>query len=107
VTAWEVYEADLGWGPHPVVVVSHPARASRKEFVEILDRSTQRPTRPPQAHEVVLDQSDGLDWPTFCKCDCIYAVPRGELRKHRGSVALERRRHIVRTIIGAHGWNSL
>jgi hypothetical protein len=107
VTAWEVYEADLGWGRHPVVVVSHPARASRKEFVEILDCSTQRPARPPQDHEVVLDQSDGLDWPTFCKCDCIYAVPRGELKKQRGIVALERRRQIVRTLITAHGWNAL
>jgi mRNA-degrading endonuclease toxin of MazEF toxin-antitoxin module len=107
VIAWEVYEADLGWGMHPVVVVSHPARASRKEFVEILDCSTQRSTRPPQDHEVVLDPSDGLDWPTLCKCDCIYAVPRGELKKLRGNVALERRRQIVRAIISAHGWNVL
>lgn len=37
MNAWEVYEADLGWGAHPVVIVSHPARAARKEFVEILD----------------------------------------------------------------------
>jgi mRNA-degrading endonuclease toxin of MazEF toxin-antitoxin module len=107
VTAWEVYEADLGWGSHPVVVVSHPARASRKEFVEILDCSTQRPTRPAQNHEVVLDQSDGMDGPTFCKCDCIYAVPRGALKRHRGNVALERRRQIVRTIVTTHGWNAL
>ena len=107
MTAWEVYEADLGWGPHPVVVVSHPARASRKDFVEILDCSTQRATRPPQDHEVVLDPSDGLDWPTLCKCDCIYAVPRAELKKHRGNVALERRRQIVRCIISSHGWNEL
>jgi mRNA-degrading endonuclease toxin of MazEF toxin-antitoxin module len=107
VTAWEVHEADLGWGPHPVVVVSHPARAARKDFVEILDCSTQRATRLPQDHKVALEASDGLDWPTFCKCDCIYAVPRGELKKHRGTVALERRRQIVRTLISAHGWNAL
>ena len=66
MTAWVVYEADLGWGAHPVVVVSHPARAAHKEFVEILDCTTQRQARPPQDHEVLLDQSDGLDWPTFC-----------------------------------------
>ncbi len=107
MNAWEIYEADLGWGLHPVVVVSHPARAARKEFVEILDCATQRPARLPQDHEVVLDQSDGLDWPTFCKCDCIYAVPRSELKKRRGLVALERRRQIVRTLISAHGWNAL
>lgn len=36
MNAWEVYEADLGWGKHPVVIVSHPARASRKDIVEVL-----------------------------------------------------------------------
>jgi hypothetical protein len=79
LNAWEVYDADLGWGTHPVVIVSHPARAARKEFVEILDCASQRADRPAREHEVVLDVADGLDWPTFCKCDCIYAVPRQEL----------------------------
>lgn len=105
MNAWDVYEADLGWGPHPVVIVSHPARVARKEIVEILDCSSQRAQRPAQDHEVILDASDGMDWPTFCKCDCLYAVPRAELKRHRGSVVLERRRLIVRTIILAHGWN--
>jgi mRNA-degrading endonuclease toxin of MazEF toxin-antitoxin module len=107
MNAWEVYEADLGWGPHPVVVVSHPARAARKEFVEILDCSTQRATRSPQDNEVLLDKTDGMDWATLCKCDCIYAVPRGELKRHRGRVAGDRQRQIVRTIITAHGWNAI
>jgi len=107
VNAWEVYDADLGWGTHPVVIVSHSARAARKEFVEILDCSSQRANRPPREHEVVLNGADGLDWPTFCKCDFIYAVPRGELARRRGVVALERRRQIVRAIIATHGWNAL
>lgn len=107
MNAWEVYEADLGWGNHPVVIVSHPARANRKDIVEVVDCSSQRANRPALAHEVVLDEADGMDWPTFCKCDCIYAVPRAELKRHRGSVAPERRRAIVRTMITAHGWNAL
>jgi mRNA-degrading endonuclease toxin of MazEF toxin-antitoxin module len=107
LNAWEVYEADLGWGNHPVVIVSHPARAARKDFVEIVDCSSQRASRPPQDNEVLLDKSDGMDWPTLCKCDCIYAVPNEELKKRRGSVALERQKQIVRTIITSHGWNAL
>ncbi len=107
MNAWDVYDADLGWGPHPVVIVSHPARAARKEFVEILDCSSQRANRPARDHEVVLDASDGLDRETFCKCDCIYAVPRDELVRQRGIVGEERRRQIVRTLIAAHGWNAL
>lgn len=107
VNAWDVFEADLGWGLHPVVVISHPARAARKEFVEVLDCSSQRATRPPHDNEVLLDKSDGMDWATFCKCDCIFAIPRNELKNHRGAVALERRRQIVRTMITSHGWNTL
>lgn len=107
MNAWEVYEADLGWGAHPVVIVSHPARAARKPFVEILDCSSQRANRLPQEHEVILDGADGLDWPTFCKCDCIYAVPRAELQQRRETASTERRRQIVRTVIATHGWNVL
>ena len=106
MTAWEVWTCDLGWGPHPVVIVSHPARAARKEFVEVLDCSSQRASRPPAENEVLLDQADGLDWPTFCKCDCIFAVPRAELKQNKGAVTAERRRQIVRAIIQSHGWNA-
>ena len=107
MNAWEVYDADLGWGNHPVIVVSHPARAARKEIVEVLDCSSQRANRPPYDNEVVLDEADGLDWPSLCKCDCIYALPRGELKSFRGEVSLERRRQLVRAMIAAHGWNVL
>jgi hypothetical protein len=83
------------------------SRAARKDFLEVLDCSAQRANRPPNENEVILDKADGMDWPTFCKCDCIYAIPRDELKKHRGTVALEHRRQIVRAIIISHGWNAL
>jgi len=104
---WEIWACNLGWGSHPVVVVSHPARAARKEFVEVVDCASQRAQRPPLEHEVLLDEADGLDWPTLCKCDCVFAVPRAELKQCRGSVVAERRRQIVRAIIQSHGWNAL
>jgi hypothetical protein len=90
-----------------VVVISHPARAARKEFVEVVDCASQRAQRSPLEHEVLLDEADGLDWPTLCQCDCVFAVPRGELKQHRGNVVAERRRQIVRAIIQSHGWNTL
>jgi hypothetical protein len=107
VNAWDIFEADLGWGVHPVVIVSHPARAARSEFVEVLDCSSRRAARAANANEIMLDQADGLDWQTFCKCDLIIAVPRAELKRQRGVVGMERRRQIVRTIIATHGWNLL
>jgi PemK-like, MazF-like toxin of type II toxin-antitoxin system len=90
-----------------VVIVSHSARALRKDFVEVVDCASQRANRPPLEHEVLLDEADGLDWPTLCKCDCIFAVPREELKERWGDVSVERRRQIVRGIIQSHGWNAL
>jgi mRNA-degrading endonuclease toxin of MazEF toxin-antitoxin module len=90
--------------PHPAVVVSHPDRASRKPLLEVVMCSTQRATRQAEASEIILDEADGLDWPTICKCDMIYAAPRAELTKARGHVTDTRQATIVRTIIAAHGW---
>jgi hypothetical protein len=104
---WEIWQCDSGWGSHPVVVVSHPARAGRKDYVEVIDCASQRANHPALDHEVLLDEADGLDRATLCKCDCVFAVPRGELKERRGSVTVERRRQIVRSIIQSHGWNAL
>lgn len=94
-----------GWPePHPCVIVSHPDRAGRKDPVEIVMCSTKRAGRRPEIHEIILDEADGMDWPTLCKCDLIYAVPRGQLKQQRGSVSTVRRNLLVRKIIAAHGW---
>jgi len=104
MNAWEVWECELGHGTHPVVIISHPARAARKDVIEILDFSTQRASRPPYPNEVILDVEDGMNWETFCKCDLIYAVRRLDIKNRRGQVTIERQRIIVQTIIRSHGW---
>jgi mRNA-degrading endonuclease toxin of MazEF toxin-antitoxin module len=107
VKAWEVWKCDLGHGPHPVVIVSHPLRAANKPIVEVIDCSTQRAARPPDRHEVLLDTADGMDWETLCKCDCIYAVKKTDLSNCRGLVTVDRRRQIIRAILRAHDWDNL
>lgn len=104
MNAWDIYDCDLGWGPHPVVIVSHPDRVARKNPVELLPCSSQRAGRPPGSSEVLLDEADGLDWPTLCRCDCIYVMPKADLGRKRGTVIPQRRVHIVRVMIQAHGW---
>jgi mRNA-degrading endonuclease toxin of MazEF toxin-antitoxin module len=97
-----------GWPePHPCVVISHAARAANKDPVEVLMCSSKRATRGAQAHEVVLDAADGMDWPTLCKCDLIYIVPKSELKHFRGSVSSARRSILIRTVIAAHGWTEI
>src|SRR5687768_13444284 len=97
-----------GWPePHPCVVISHPSRAANKDTVEVLMCSSKRATREAQPHEVILDDADGMDWPTICKCDLVHTVPKGELKQFRGSVTGPRRKALVRTVIEAHGWPAL
>lgn len=98
--AWEIWTADVH-GEHPVVLVSHQARIDAKPEVVVLQCRTMRPgtEREPRVNEVVLDQADGLDWKTLCRCDLLYSVAKGELRQCRGVVTKERRRIIARKIV--------
>jgi hypothetical protein len=49
------------------------------------------------------DDADGLDWEALCKCDVVYAAPKTELIKRRGSVTAERRRAIAERVIRGLG----
>ncbi|MGO8839481.1 MAG: type II toxin-antitoxin system PemK/MazF family toxin [Limisphaerales bacterium] len=89
---------------HPCVIISHPDRVARKEAVEVLMCSTKRAGREPEPTEFLLDQSDGLDWPTLCKCDLIYSVLKADLKGHKGNVSDERRGPLIRKLIAAHDW---
>ena len=94
-----------GWPEaHPCVVISHPSRTTNKDPVEVLMCSSKRATREAQPNEVILDTADGMDWPTLCKCDLIYAVAKSDLKRLRGTVSAERRKTLIRTVIAAHGW---
>lgn len=104
--AWEIYSFQPpGWPePHPAVIVSHPERVANKPEVTILMCSSKPATRPAKPNEVILDSADGLQWPTLCKCDLLYAVPKAQLKNRRGTVGTERRRQIIATIIRANDW---
>ena len=84
--AWEIYSYEHpGWPePHPAVIVSHPDRVTLKPEVTILLCSSKPATRPAKPHEVILDGGDGLDWPTVCKCDLLYTLPKSALIARRG-----------------------
>ena len=90
--------------PHPAVIVSHPGRVANKPDVTILMCSSQRATREAKPHEVILDEADGLDWPTLCKCDLLHTVPKRELKQPRGHVTEARRREIITAINRANDW---
>lgn len=106
MTAWEIWNCQpAGWNePHLVVIVSHPLRVANKPEVDVVMCSTRRAQRSPGPHEVLLDEADGLDWPTLCRCDLLHTLARTDLTRCRGTVTPERRRQIIATIHRAHGW---
>ncbi len=107
MNAWEIWTFDPGFGDHPAVIVSAQDRAARKPLVEIILCSTERASGVPNAGEVALDAADGLNWETLCRCNLIHSVDRDLLHTRRGLVTTERKREIVRVIVGCHGWNTI
>jgi hypothetical protein len=97
---WDIYTGDI-FGPHPVVLVSCADRIDQKPQVVVLKCVTMKPesARKAKENETVLDESDGLDWPTLCRCDLLFTVDKAALNQRRGIVTLERRRDIARKII--------
>ena len=104
--AWEILNwQPPGWPePHPAVLVSHPNRVANKPEVNVLMCSSKPATRAAKADEVILDQSDGLNWPTLCRCDLFFLVNKSDLKHHQGVVTEERRRQIIATMNRANGW---
>src|SRR5688572_12986755 len=98
--AWDIYTGDL-YGPHPLVLISCQERIDAKPQVVVLKCTTMRTeaARKPKENETVLDQADGLDWQTLCRCDLLFTVDKGTLSQRRGSVSWDRRRDIARKII--------
>jgi hypothetical protein len=86
------------------VIISHPGRVADKPEVSLLMCSSKPATRAVQPHEVILDASDGLDWPTLCRCDLFFMATKTDLKNQRGTVSPERRRQIIATIIRSNGW---
>jgi len=81
-------------GEHPVVLISHPDICARAAVVNVLYCTSQRQSRRPRSHEVMLNSADGFDWETFCDCATMYAVRSDQLLRKAGRVSLERRRVI-------------
>jgi hypothetical protein len=98
--AWDIWTGDI-YGPHPVVLISCQSRIDAKQEAVVLKCTTMQPAtaRKAKENETILDQADGMDWETLCRCDFLFTVPKATLTHQRGFVTIERRRDIARKII--------
>jgi len=55
--------------------------------------------RDPHGNESLLDETDGMDLETLCRCDLLFTIDKSILKFRRGTVKIERRRDIARKII--------
>ena len=100
MNAWDIYTGNI-YGPQACVLVSCQARIDAKPQVVVLQCTSMRPgqERLPKPNEAVLDDADGLNWKTLCRCDLLFTVEKSSLTNKRGQVTHERRREIARKII--------
>ena len=98
--AWDVYTGDV-YGPHPCVLISCQARIDSKPQVVVLKCTSMKPGQERRAreNETVLDEEDGMNWKTLCRCDLLFTVDKTSLSQRRGQVTPERRRDIARKIV--------
>jgi hypothetical protein len=102
---FEVWQWDFPHGSHRAVILSPEARCQNSQIttVNVLGCSSQRARRQAEAHEIILDKEDGLDWETLCRCDVMYLAQKSELTRRRGILAYERRRQLGQRIIQLFG----
>jgi len=99
---WDIYlfAFDRG-GPHPAVVISGEERCFNPdiETVNALLCTSAKLNRGPKPTEIILDESDGLDWKTAVRCDVIYLLEKSSLGELRGTVTQLRRKIVARKIV--------
>ncbi len=101
---WDIYTWEFpGADAHPAVILGTETRIANKPKLNVLFCSSKRASREAEVLEIILDEADGLDWQTLCKCDLIFAVPKDQLTRKRGTVSLERRKQIGERVIKALG----
>lgn len=89
---------------HPAVVVSNDEICTdpRITRVNVLHGTKTAPGNPPRIHQALLNSADGLEFLTAMDCAYLYSVPKSEIAARLGTVSLERRRILKRTIIAAY-----
>lgn len=99
---WDIYLFGFDKeGAHPAVIISTDERIENSdlEYVNALLCTTAKLNREPKKNEIILDESDGLDWKTAVRCDVIYMLEKSGFREARGSVTPLRRKVTARKIV--------
>ena|SRR2546425_10754974 len=100
---WEIWTWDFPWGSHPAVIVT-PDALLAQPYINVIAASSRRASRLPRLHEIILDEADGLEWPTLCRLAPFWAVEPTRLKQRRGELSSERRREAGNKMIRLFGF---
>ena len=90
---------------HPAVVLSPPDildNPKQQRFNVVLGTKRQSAEQS-RSHHVILDEADGLEFPTLVDCSLVYVVRRSSVLRSSGSVTVHRRQQIQRLLRGYLG----
>ena len=88
-------------GPHPAVIVSSDERCENAGFASVnaLSCTSLKSGSVPKPTQVLLDAADGPDWPMVVRCDVMHLLAKQDFSHPLGTVSIQPRRAIARTII--------
>jgi mRNA-degrading endonuclease toxin of MazEF toxin-antitoxin module len=104
---WDIIMFPFGEeGAHPAVILSNEERCQNPDIkrVNALLCTSAKVNRGPKPTEVVLDQTDGLDWKTMVRCDMIQLLPKAQVKEQRGEVSSTHQRIIARKLVEVFRW---
>ena len=90
---------------HPAVILSGPDILSdeRQHRFNALMGTKRPPAAKVLAHQVILDQADGLEFATLINCSLVYVVRKSSIARTAGVVSHMRRAEIARRVRASLG----
>ena len=91
---WDIYLFPFGKiKPHPILIISNNEICKSERYEEVNGLlCTSLGSKELRPHQLILDESDGLDWKTAVDCDFIFTLPKDEFKEFRGHVESHSRR---------------
>jgi len=90
---------------HPAVVLSPSDILDdpRQQRFNVILGTKKQPAEQARQHHVILDDADGLEFPTLVDCSFVYVARKASILRSTGSVTIYRRQQMQRLLRGYLG----
>jgi hypothetical protein len=85
---------------HPGVILSCEdiLNDPRQHRFNVVVGTKKQPAEQARHHHVILDEADGLSFPTLVDCSLVYMIKKTSILRATGSVTVHRRQQIQRGV---------